>query len=651
MKKHNQTGGEVKKMITKYESGINMQNGYKFYMNNIFNVVLLLLISALVIMPEASANSGYFGALQSVYGTTGTSCSTCHTSPPALNSYGNAFAAITSHSSNPAGALLSIGVPPGVPAPADTIPPETNISGVTENGSYNTAVTITLTATDNMGGSGVRETMFSTNGGPATKYSIPFVVNTNGQNNVTYWSIDNAGNIEVPAIVNFTIANQLPIDTIPPQTNINGVTENGLYNNNATITLTAMDNPGGSGVKETIFSVNGGQTTTYTVPFIVDTIGRDSVAYWSTDNAGNIEPQKTVYFTITSVPVDVIPPETNISGVIEKGLYNNNVAIALTAADNPGGSGVKETIFSVNGGQTTTYTVPFIVDIIGQDSVTYWSKDVAGNIESPKMVNFTIISGLGMDIIPPITNIWGVAENGSYNNVTISLTATDNPGGSGVNETFFSVNGGNTTTYTVPFVVDTFGQNNVTYFSTDYAGNIESQKMVNFTFVQFMNATRKIESTSILPGESTDITISITSSINQALNLHEDIPEGWNVTYTSDDGFKNSTHEWILLEMLPGIPRNITYTLTSPANISIGTYQIIGTISNDGIVQYVSGDEGVKIDILEFYRRLGNNPDIIETGDLMQAINDSRNAIIPFGFDRPLNAQEVGELVNEWINT
>lgn len=638
-------------MITKYESSINMQNGHKFYINNIFNVVLLLLISALIIMPGASANSGYFGALQSVYGTTGTSCSTCHTSPPALNSYGNAFAAITSHSSNPAGALVSIGVPPGVPAPADTIPPETNISGVTENGSYNTAVTITLTATDNMGGSGVRETMFSINGGPATTYAIPFVVNTNGQDNVTYWSTDNAGNIEVPKIVNFTIANQLPIDTIPPQTNINGVTENGLYNNNATITLTAMDNPGGSGVKETIFSVNGGQTTTYTVPFIVDTIGRDSVTYWSTDNAGNIEPQKTVYFTITSVPVDIFPPETNISGVIEKGLYNNNVAIALTAADNPGGSGVKETIFSINGGQTTTYTVPFIVDIIGQDSVTYWSTDIAGNIESPKMVNFTIISGSGMDIIPPITNIWGVAENGSYNNVTISFTATDNPGGSGVNETYFSVNGGNTTTYTVPFVVDTFGQNNITYFSTDYAGNNESAKMVNFTFVQFMNATRKIESISILPGESTDITISITSGINQALNLHEDIPEGWNVTYTSDDGFKNSTHEWILLEMLPGIPRNITYTLTSPANISIGTYQINGTISNDGIVEYVSGDEGVKIDILEFYRRLGNDPDIIETGDLMQAINDSRNAIIPLGFDRPLNAQEVGELVNEWINT
>ena len=548
-----------KKMKTKYEPGIDM-NKHKFQINNIFIVALMLLVLALIIMPGASANSGYFGALQSVYGTTGTSCSTCHTSPPALNSYGNAFAAITSHSSNPTGALVSIGVPPGVPSPRDTIAPETNISGVIENG---------------------------------------------------------------------------------------------LYNNNVIITFTVADNTGGSGVKETIFSVNGGQTTTYTVPFVVDTIGQDNVTYWSTDNAGNIEIQKMVNFTIINESLDTIPPETNISGVTENGLYNNNVLIILTASDNTEGSGIKETMFRVNGGQTTTYTMPFIVDAIGQDNVTYWSADNAGNIESPKMVNFSIISVLGTDNIPPITNIWGVAENGSYNNVTISFTATDNPGGSGINETVFIINGGQTTTYTVPFVVDKTGQDNVTYWSTDNAGNIESPKMVNFTFVPSINATRKIESISILPGESTNITISITSSVNQALNLHEIIPEEWNVTFTSDDlnGFKNSTNEWILFEILPGVTRNITYTLTSPGNVSIGTYQINGTISNDGIVENVSGNESVKIDILEFYRRLGNDPAIIETGDMMEAINDSRNGIIPSGFDRPLNAQEIGELVNEWINT
>jgi len=45
--------------------------------------------------------------------------------------------------------------------------------------------------------------------------------------------------------------------------------------------------------------------------------------------------------------------------------------------------------------------------------------------------------------------ISGVTENGSFNNsVTVTLNAADN--GSGVNETFYMVNGGQNTTYTAP---------------------------------------------------------------------------------------------------------------------------------------------------------------------------------------------------------
>ncbi len=73
----------------------------------------LLLIVALTSV--ALANSGYFTALQSVYGTTGTSCGTCHvtTSPVVLTAYGTSFAAVSTHSTNPTGALCSIGAPSG----------------------------------------------------------------------------------------------------------------------------------------------------------------------------------------------------------------------------------------------------------------------------------------------------------------------------------------------------------------------------------------------------------------------------------------------------------------------------------------------------------------------------------------------------------
>jgi predicted SpoU family rRNA methylase len=92
--------------------------------------------------------------------------------------------------------------------------------------------------------------------------------------------------------------------------------------------------------------------------------------------------------------------------------------------------------------------------------------------------------------------------------------------------------------------------------------------------------------------------------------------------------------------------------LTAPGNISIGTYQVQGTIMGaNGILVNVEGDNNVKIDILEFYRRLGNDPGVVETTDLLKAFDDFRNNIIPQGFNRPLSEVEVDELVNEWRNS
>lgn len=38
------------------------------------------------------------------------------------------------------------------------------------------------------------------------------------------------------------------------------------------------------------------------------------------------------------------------------------------------------------------------------------------------------------------------------------------------------------------------------------------------------------------------------------------------------------------------------------------------------------------------------------TMDLLKAFDDFRNNIIPQGFNRPLSAEEVDELINEWIS-
>jgi len=97
-------------------------------------------------------------------------------------------------------------------------------------------------------------------------------------------------------------------DTVAPVTTgkVTGTLSGSSYKNTATVTLTASD-PGytsspqtGSGVKSTVYQVNGGTLTTYTGPFAVKVDGPDTVAFYSTDNAGNAGSTQTLSFAITS---------------------------------------------------------------------------------------------------------------------------------------------------------------------------------------------------------------------------------------------------------------------------------------------------------------------------------------------------------------
>jgi hypothetical protein len=91
---------------------------------------------------------------------------------------------------------------------------------------------------------------------------------------------------------------------------------------------------------------------------------------------------------------DVTPPATTASatlaggGAYSSGAWTNrDVTVALSAADNAGGSGVKEIRYSINGGAETVVagssaTVP--VSTEGASTISYFAKDNAGNAETAK---------------------------------------------------------------------------------------------------------------------------------------------------------------------------------------------------------------------------------------------------------------------------
>ncbi len=166
-----------------------------------------------------------------------------------------------------------------------------------------------------------------------------------------------------------------------------------------------------------------------------------------------------------------------------------------------------------------------------------------------------------------------------------------------------------------------------------------------------VNAARKIEKESLLFANSTNITVRISSNIIQALALQESIPEGWNLMKISDDadGFKNSTSEWVWSNVTPGIAKTVIYRITAPTSASIGTYYINGTISNSsGVIAIVGGDKIITLDIIAYYRRLGDDPDRVETMDLLKAMDDWRSGTKPVGFAHQITKQELLDLISEW---
>jgi plastocyanin len=78
-----------------------------------------------------------------------------------------------------------------------------------------------------------------------------------------------------------------------------------------------------------------------------------------------------------------------------------------------------------------------------------------------------------------------------------------------------------------------------------------------------------------------------------------------------------------------------------------GTFKYHCTIHPTIMLGTVIVTEAPK-DILTYYRGLGNDPNVIETTDLLKAADDWSNSIAPPGFISPITTQQLLALADEW---
>lgn len=328
------------------------------------------------------------------------------------------------------------------------------------NGYFTGPVEWTLTATDNL--SGVANIYYKVDDGPTQTYANPFTISGDGIHPVSYWSVDVAGNSSSTGTVYIKIDATMPV-TVAALSGTPGA--NGWYGTPVTITLSATEN--GSGLVNSYYTLDWGQPITYTGPFTISTSGVHRVFYWSADVAGNYEPLQYM-----DIKVDMTAPSTQatVGGTSSNDWWRSPALVHLAATDSE--SGTVNTYYTIDGGDTQTYTTTFNVTGGGTHVINYWSVDAIGNTETQQSVTVNV------DVTAPTTQIstGGIGSNGWYrSSVNVSLTGDDNSQ-AGVAQTFYSVNGGPTQTYAGVFAVSGQGQHQVSFWSTDWFGNTEAPK-------------------------------------------------------------------------------------------------------------------------------------------------------------------------------
>lgn len=176
-----------------------------------------------------------------------------------------------------------------------------------------------------------------------------------------------------------------------------------VYVSSATpFTLTAEDDPGGTGLASTFYRIYNITYDTdwleYTAPFYLTDLsnGEYSIDYYSTDNAGNIEATNTA-----TVIIDNTPPTTTLTiskpkYISDKTYVTPDTPFTLEAADI--GSGVYATYYRIyNSTYDTDWIIcsePFYLASLadGTYTIEYYSIDNVQNTETAQAINVTLFS-------------------------------------------------------------------------------------------------------------------------------------------------------------------------------------------------------------------------------------------------------------------
>jgi Pro-kumamolisin, activation domain/Bacterial Ig-like domain (group 3) len=242
---------------------------------------------------------------------------------------------------------------------------------------------------------------------------------------------------------------------------------------------------------------------------------RANVRAWDNSGFGSGD---AVYGPICYDTVAPIISVHNSPAADSHGWNKQTVTVSLAASD-PGGSnasGIYRSYYAIDTGACSpgtlgscaVYSGPVAISAQGNHYIYYFTEDKAGNF-SAETYEWVKID----ETAPVATATLAGTLNGSiYDSaVKVSLSATDNL--SGVQSSYYQLDGGSLTVYSAPLTVSTLGSHTVKFYSVDNAGNTEATKAVTFSIASLTVTTLTASPDPAVNGQSVTLTAHVAASL------------------------------------------------------------------------------------------------------------------------------------------
>jgi len=236
------------------------------------------------------------------------------------------------------------------------------------------------------------------------------------------------------------------------------------------------------------------------------------------DNTGFTSGNQYYYW----ICYDTVTPTISVSNspvANSHGWNKQSVAVTLSAAD-PGGStasGISRTYYAIDTGACypgalgacAIYSGPVTISAPGSHYIYYFTEDNAGNFSSEPY------EWVSIDETAPVTKatLAGTINGSIYDSaVKFSLSATDSL--SGVQASYYQLDGGAVTAYSAPVTVASLGSHKVSYYSVDNAGNKEVAKTAYFSISSLTTTTLTASPNPAVNGQSVTLKATVAASLS-----------------------------------------------------------------------------------------------------------------------------------------